>query len=221
MKYKQNDIKCVVEKFQKENSPTDRYASFDYCYYYFRQSSPEDLLRDMEKSCLVLGFFLSSWGMLRGSSFLIRKSVKYYEPLINYIADTNKNIWDIDAGNYNEENIKEICKIYEGIRKIIIEDKNAHLILVTKIMLGVFGFVPAFDTYFAKTFRNMFKPECCFSTLNAQSLECIKEFYLANNTEIDELSAQIFVTDFSNGQKTKLNYPKSKIIDMYGFTKRT
>ena len=83
MPYKQNDIKAVVLKFQCENSPTERYSSFDYCYNYFSQTSPDALLKNMEKSCLAIGFYLASWGMFRGSSFLLQKSVKYYEPLID------------------------------------------------------------------------------------------------------------------------------------------
>jgi len=95
MKYQQNDIGEMVMTFQIANNPTDRYASFDFCYHYFRRSSSRDLLHDMEKSCLVIGFYLASWGMLRGSSFLLNKSAKYYEPLIEYIANLDEEIWDI------------------------------------------------------------------------------------------------------------------------------
>jgi len=75
--HKQNDINTIIDKFQNNNiSNTDRYTSFDYCYNYFRQPSKE-ILADMEKSCLVIGFYLASWGMLRGSSFLlVPKKVK-------------------------------------------------------------------------------------------------------------------------------------------------
>lgn len=219
MGYRQNDIVDVVKEFQKKNNPTDRYASFDYCYYYFRQSSSKDLLEDMEKSCLAIGFYLSSWGMLRGSSFLLNKSAKYYEPLINYIAAKDKKVWNIDIDNYNKENINTICEIYKDIKDKTIENGNSHLTLVTKIMLGVFGFVPAFDNYFGNTFRDIFSDNCGFRSLNPKSLECIQRFYACNKEEINRLSDQIFVIDFSNGKKTKISYPKSKIIDMYGFTK--
>jgi hypothetical protein len=217
MEYHRNDVNDRVAAFQRANNPTDRYASFDYCYYYFRQSSPESLLSDMEKSCLVIGFYLASWGMLRGSSFLLNKSIKYYEPLIKYISTLDKEIWNIDVDDYTEENINKICRSYKDIHAIIIDNGNSHLTLVTKILLGVFGFVPAFDNYFSNTFRGMFKDECGFRSLNSKSLECIHRFYEHNKVDIDRLSSQTFVTDFSNGQKTNINYTKSKIIDMYGF----
>ena len=87
-------------------------------------------------------------------------------------------------------------------------------------MLGVFGFVPAFEDHFSNTFRNIFKGECGFRSLNPKSLNCIHQFYEDNKNDIDKLSSQIFVADFFKEKKTAINYTKAKIIDMYGFTKR-
>jgi hypothetical protein len=219
MKYKQTDIQKYINEFQAENGPTDRYSSFDYCYQYFLGQTSSQLLQDTQKSCLMLGFYLASWGMLRGSSFLLEKSVKHYEPLINYIASLNKSIWSIDVDTYTDSNISTICNIYKDIKNLIIENNNAHLILVTKILLGVFGFIPAYDQYFGKTFRGLFSGDCGFRSVNKNSLKYISDFYQHNKKEIDTFSNQIFVIDFSTGKQTNINYPKAKIIDMYGFTK--
>ena len=86
-------------------------------------------------------------------------------------------------------------------------------------MLGVFGFVPAFDNYFGKTFRGLFNGECGFRSVNKKSLNCIREFYESNKTEIDKFATEIHVTEFSSGNRGNLPYKKAKIIDMYGFTK--
>lgn len=48
--------------------------------------------------------------MFRGSNFLLNKSVKYYEPLVKYIANTDKSLWNIDVDNYTDENINKIIK---------------------------------------------------------------------------------------------------------------
>ena len=72
------DIETAVNKYKSQSNPDDRYISFDYCYNYFRTTN--DLTQDIEKSCLVLGFYLASWGMFRGSSFLLQKSIKHFEP---------------------------------------------------------------------------------------------------------------------------------------------
>ena len=186
------------------------------CNYYFLNS--EDLTEDIEKSCLVFGFYLASWGMYRGSSFLLQKSVKYFEPTIQYVSKLDKSVWTIDIDNYNSVNMATIQSIYAEIKSRIVSNDNADLTLVTKILLGIFGFVPAFDNYFCDTFRNISKGECGFRKLNTNSLSVIRNFYEANRASIDDLSKQTFTTNFLTGEKTKINYPKAKIVDMYGFT---
>ncbi|MGB5989189.1 MAG: hypothetical protein WBG43_05580 [Marinifilaceae bacterium] len=84
---KVDDINEVVEGFKEEGDyARHRFTSFDYCYNYFASNKGQALLDDMEKSCLVLGFYLASWGMLRGSSFLLDKSVMHYKDTIRYIS---------------------------------------------------------------------------------------------------------------------------------------
>ena len=52
--------------------PNERYTSFDYCYNYFqafRESGEVSALAtptNIQVSCLQLGFYLASWGMLPG-----------------------------------------------------------------------------------------------------------------------------------------------------------
>jgi len=210
------DIESVVKEFRSESKPEDRYTSFDYCYNYFRATN--DLLKDNEKSCLTLGFYLASWGMFRGSSFLLQKSVKHFQPTIEYIATLNKSVWTIDVDNYDEETIQTIIRIYNEIKKRLIKNGNADLTLTTKILLSVFGFIPAFDNFFCNTFRVIYDGQCGFRRVNPNSLNRIKDFYKNNKVIIDKLSREIFTTDFQTGRKTKINYPKAKIIDMYGFT---
>lgn len=210
------DIETIVNKFKSQSNPDDRYTSFDYCYNYFRPIN--DITQDIEKSCLVLGFYLASWGMFRGSSFLLQKSVKHFEPTIRYIATLDKSVWEIDTDNYDDKNIQTIIKIYKDIKLCLINKDNSDLTLITKILLGVFGFIPAFDNYFCNSFRAISGRQCGFRKVNVKSLSFIKTFYDSNKTTIDRLSAETFTTDFMTGKKTTINYPRAKIIDMYGFT---
>ena len=80
--------------------------------------------------------------------------------------------------------------------------------LVTKIMLGVFGNVPAFDGNFCKGFQ-------LNKALNKHSLTIILGFYQANKQIIDDYD--IYTLDFSAGKETKRKYTKAKLIDMIGF----
>lgn len=211
-----SDIEIEVKKFKEKSNPNDRYTSFDYCYNYFLTEG--NLTKDLEKSCLALGFYLASWGMFRGSSLLLQKSVKHFEPIIRYISTLDNSIWKIDVDNYTDQNIQTIITIYKEIKDCLIINGNADLTLITKIMLGVFGFVPAFDNYFCNTFRVIAGRQCGFRRVNTKSLTFIKRFYEANKRTINNLSKQTFTTDFTTERKTNINYPKAKIIDMYGFT---
>jgi hypothetical protein len=218
MKILNQEIATVASNFKNQSNPEDRYTSFDYCYNHFKQT--KDLTQDMEKSCLTLAFYLASWGMLRGSSFLLQKSARHYQSAIEYINGLDKSYWGIDVDSYSEENMEKILDVYANLRrKLIQNDKTTHLTLITKVALGVFGFIPAYDQYFVKSFKELFKKEKCgFSVLNKTSLTCIKTFYDHNQDEIDRLANSTFTTDFTTGNKTIITYPKAKIIDMYGFT---
>jgi hypothetical protein len=212
---KQNDFEKIINKFTTFNTPEHRYSSFDYCYNYF--FSNKDLTKDIEKSCFELAFYLASWGMFRGSSFLLQKSAKYFVKAIEYINSLDKGIWELDVNKYDDINIDKIIEIYRNLEKLVIEKEARPITLITKIMLGIFGFVPAYDNYFCKTFKEITKGKCSFNSFNKVSLKIIREFYDYNEDAVNGLSNKIFTYDFLTGKNTNIKYPKAKIIDMYGF----
>lgn len=216
---RQTDISNIIN-LSHNNEKNSRDASFDYCFNYF--INKENIVNnDLEKSCLMIGFYLASWGMFR-NSFLLGKSSRHYEPLIRFIADAPKEYWSIDINNY-QENISEIQDIYTNVKRLITDGETrerTHLTLVTKIMLGIFGCVPAFDTYFINSFNKLFKGSCGFTSMNSKSLICIKDFYDSNRDEIDHLALNTKTRDFSTCELTSTNYTRAKIIDLYGFSKR-
>lgn len=211
----QTDIETVLEAFKSKTGRDERFTKFDYCYNYFRRTdNPE---RDLEKDCLMLGFYLASWGMFRSSNFLLQKSAWHFIPTIDYISSLDRSVWEIDVDNYTDGNIQQIENIYHDIKGRLVTHGRTHKTLVTKVLLGVFGFVPAFDDYFTTTFREIAGERCRFRSVNGNSLSLIKDFYEANRTSIDRWSKETFTTEFLSGEKTTTNYPKAKIIDMYGF----
>ncbi len=58
-----------------------RYASFDYCFNYFQEFKEQGRIKQLsnssniQHSCLQLGYYLASWGMLRRKGFLLKKRV--------------------------------------------------------------------------------------------------------------------------------------------------
>ena len=194
--------------------PNERYASFDFCFNYFQEFKEKNKIeelaidKNLQESCLQLGFYLASWGMLRGSSFLLEKSVRHYSELIKELVKFDKKIWDIDVDRYNDSNIKMLLDFKDVIRKTLGEKSSDTLI--TKIMLGIFGNVPAFDNYFNKGFG--------FYYCKKNQLKNISDFYKENKSIIDKYNKKIFTFDFLTGKTTKRNYTKAKIIEMIGFT---
>ena len=211
-----SDIPEIVSQYQRHCRPENRYASFDYCYRYFRCSTTDRLLTDMEKSCLIVGFYLASWGMFRGRSSLLQRSVKHYEPLVEFIAAQPRDTWEIDVDSYNADKVDQLLWLYDEVRNRLLDRSSAHLTLVTKVLLGVFGVTPAFDRYFGDAFREMV-PGAGFRTFGRKSVMQIRFFYEANASIIDKIASGTRVLDFKSGDPTQLVYPKAKVIDMYGF----
>lgn len=197
----------------KGKKPDERYASFDYCYNYFysfysgnkiSELSNED---NLQMSCLQLGFYLASWGMMRGSSFLLEKSLKHYQNLIIAISKMDQKLWEIDIDSYNNENIELLLNCKTQIIEALGKEYNPSDTLITKIMLGVFGNVPAFDQNVKKSLHTY--------TLNKKTLKKIIIFYKEHEKIINLFKIKTF--DFLTSEETNIFYTKAKIIDMYGF----
>lgn len=200
----------------KNHSINQRDCSYDICYLYFQRNKGHLAGQNLEYSCMQLWSYLASWGMLRGSSALFWCSPAALKPLIIYLDEISDSpVWDIDVDSYSAKNSKEILRVYARIEKILKSKKimgtTPSITLVTKIMLGIFGCVPAVDQYFYKTFHKLYGG---FGTLREQELTNLEHFYLSHKETIDDI--HIPVLDF-DGQETKLTYKKAKLVDMYGF----
>lgn len=219
--YMDRDIKKSFDQFlvgngkNKGRKPNERYASFDFCYNYFYVFYKENKLFELankdnlQMGCLQIGFYLASWGMLRGSSFLLEKSARNFSDLIIAISKMNPKLWEIDVADYNDENIPLLLECKEQIINALGREENHPSdILVTKIMLGVFANIPAFDQYFRKSMK--------VYSVNENSLLKIKKFYLENKDVFDSFEP-VHTFDFLTSNETNNIYTKAKLIDMCGF----
>lgn len=243
------DLKCLVESkvlrwdqsildgFLASRQKDLRYASFDYCYNHFYKMEE---VRDSEKSCAILWSYLSSWGMMRGSTMILKQNYHFLQKVVNYIAHCgkeHKNYWEIDF-SYSGEDIKVLTIMYKDIKSRLnftsldgtpqtnsIDNREATNTLITKIMLGVFGVIPAFDNYVAKFFsylipRGEGRTAIQNQGVNAKTcdilnrIERIKDF--PNLDGLMDSSNFDTITFDGNGEKRR--YTKAKIIDMYCFS---
>lgn len=216
------DIAANVAQYLGDRSPVERASSFDYCFNHFqrfRDSAATGTLADpehREASCLHLGYYLASWGMLRGSTSLHTKSYRFFETVIETIAEQPPSLWSIDADVYTEENISALIKLRNRLATALTARpaldgavRAPTNTLVTKVMLGVFGSVPAFDTYFVRGFRTVTTRRVTFSR---RSLETVGDFYEQNSAAID--AQRIPTLDAASGQFTRRCYTRAKLIDM-------
>lgn len=212
------DIIANVDAFLQTREREDGNASFDYCYNHFRSFYPNNIQTiaqsNMELSCLHLGFYLASWGMYRGGAPISKKSIVIYEKVMNLISKLDwRSLWDIDINNYSDENIELLLKFRNKLREKEVLDLGSSIpsdTLVTKIMLGVFGNVPAFDRYFCKSFKS--------TTFTKHSLGKLATFYREKKDIIDNLYKRPTnkTLKLNENQKT-FPYPRVKIVDMAFF----
>jgi hypothetical protein len=180
----------------------ERYVSFDHCFNYFqsfRESGNVSELAnpaDVQLSCLQLGFYLASWGMLRGSAGLLQKNANYLIPVIKLIANADSSLWEIDVDCYEEANVQRLVKLADEIGNAVpdVSDTDA---LKTKIILGVFGSVPGFDTNVSQGCI----AEGMVGTFGKNALRKIAAFYQRNASVIDSDKYRVPTLDFISGNQ--------------------
>ena len=207
-----------VVKYRNEyaslRDPDGRYASFDYCFNYFRRFTTEkghrpDAPEHLQLSTLHLGYYLASWGMLR-NSFLRTLSSRALTSTVRAISDVPRSVWNLDVDDYGDNKaVNQILATKEEIIKALKPNVPTGT-LVTKIMLGVFGNVTAFDQFF--------RVGTGLNRLNEASIASIHSFYQKFKDEIRE--GRRPTLDFSSGQPTSYIYTNAKVIDMIFFMRR-
>jgi hypothetical protein len=207
------DIEANLAAFTRDLGQDARYASFDYCFNYFQSFREQNRTADiaapenMQMSCLQLSFYLASWGMLRGSSTLLVKSARHYVPIIDVIATAPPDAWDLDAHRYTAETWPVAQQLDQQIRHAFDHRNGATSTLTTKVMLGVFGNTPAFDTNFRTGFGA--------ATFGPKAFSKLGKFYKEHADIIER--HRIPTLDFQAGQTTHRQYSRAKIIDMIFF----
>jgi hypothetical protein len=191
-----------------------RYRSWEHCYRYFHRSTPEAIGADRDHAALQLGFYLASWGMYRGSSFLLQHTYTIHLGVIDQlVAPRFSVLWEQEFGA-GDEDLSLVPLILEGIDAVreayrpfapTAESRQASDTLVTKIILGTFGCLPACDRFFIDGFKSA---NFRYSYLNAKFLERILEFCGDNLRELREEQKSI---ERIGGMR----YPLMKLVDMY------
>lgn len=142
-----------IKKFiNNENSKEDsrdhfKEKSWQHCYEIFQKYFKNKVINEQEEDFLELnlGFYLASFGMYRSSGFLIDYDYKIHKNVITKLYEKKEKVISGDFINYDT---------YNNLKKIISESyeiyakQSGNIVtetLATKILLGVFSCIPAFD----------------------------------------------------------------------------
>ena len=139
---------------------------------------------------------------------MLQKSARHLVSIIQVVAGTDASLWELDAHCYSESNIQRLLELANTIRRT---HPGMSDTLVTKIMLGVFGSVPAFDT----NFRQGCRVAGIVGTFGLRALGNIDAFYQGNAAVID--AYRVPTLDFVSGEQTQRRYTRAKVIDMAFF----
>ena len=66
-----------------------RYRSWEHCYGFFRRITHKRIVRQHDDA-LQLGFYLASWGMYRGSSFLLQRAYTVHLSVVESLASPER-----------------------------------------------------------------------------------------------------------------------------------
>lgn len=184
-----------------------RYRSWEHCFGYFHRLKPVEIANDRDHAALQLGFYLASWGMYLGSGFLLQHAYTIHLGVIDRIvAPKFSKLWEQEfgAGEHESALVPLILEAFAAIRGAY-GDLTPTPTLVTKILLGTFGCLPACDTYFVKGFKSAgFQ----YSYPNANFVQRVLRFCRDVDAELREEQQEIGKTD-------RIHYPLMKPIDMY------
>lgn len=191
-----------------------RSRSWEHCYRVFRdaRTNPSP---DYDYLSLHLAFYLASWGMYRGSSFLLQKD---YKVLLSVVEEILKPEYDclfgLACADLRESEVQDrlenlnkyIAKHFEPIRNEVAGREVASsvsLVLITKILMGTLGCVPAYDRFFVDGIK---KYKVTTQEYSLESVRKLAKFYEAHNDRLEEARRGMRVGD--------LTYPQMKLLDM-------
>lgn len=226
-------LDITLDFYQKSKDHlNDRFLSFVHCYNHFKNLRFPVTKEQLDISMLHLGFYLASWGMYRGSSFLLQKDYNIYEPIVKKVLEQKyQSLRTVDT-KMNNSNATELADLafslheelqiefnkaredYYTFAKKPIPIESISSVLTTKVMLGTLVCVPAYDRFFQTGVNTYVKenPRIDLNqTFSRNSVVQLYRFVLENKEELLELQEKVKTI-------TNTTYPLLKLVDSYFWT---
>ena len=191
-----------------------RSRSWEHCYRVFRDARI-DPSPDYDYLSLHLAFYLASWGMYRGSCFILQKDYKVHTPIVKEILKPEYDcLFGVACVDLREPEVQErltnvsdnIANHFGPIRNEVAGRKVASSVspvLVTKILMGTLGCVPAYDRFFQDGVATY---KVTTQEYSLDSVLRLVDFYEEHNDRLEEARRGMQTDD--------LIYPQMKLLDM-------
>ena len=191
-----------------------RSRSWEHCYRVFRDART-DPSPDYDYLSLHLAFYLASWGMYRGSSFLLQKDYKVHTLIVEEILKPEYDcLFGLACADVRNSDVwAQLTKLYDNIADHFgpMRDQAAGRkvaspvspVLITKILMGTLGCVPAYDRFFVDGIK---KYKVTTREYSPESVRRLVDFYEEHNDRLEEARRGMQSDDFI--------YPQMKLLDM-------
>jgi hypothetical protein len=99
--------------------PHHRYRFWEHCYRFFREVTPSGIAAQRQIAALQLGFYLASWGMYRGSTFLLQHAYTAHLGVVDCLAPPPRFAppWERDFGSELDD-VELVPVIMDGAEEI-------------------------------------------------------------------------------------------------------
>lgn len=191
-----------------------RSRSWEHCYRVFRDART-DPSPDYDYLSLHLAFYLASWGMYRGSSFLLQKDYKVLSPIVEKVLKPEYDcLFGLACADLREPEVQAmltnarnyIADCFDPIRKEVAGREvttPVSPVLITKILMGTLGCVPAYDRFFQDGVATY---KVTTQEYSLKSVLRLVDFYEEHNGRLEEARRGMRTDD--------LIYPQMKLLDM-------
>ena len=223
-----HEITRYVEEFVERDMPGSGRFLWHDCYRYFGRPSAGDNDRAINE----LHSLLVSWGMYRGNSFLAKKDKWGHQEIVKIVRDPEfvklrEDCAKIGTAKSDAKTIEKTLLLYKKVEdayrkiKCTAAETKAGLSkvtvssgLVSKVMLGTVGCLPAFDDYAQKALGGIKELRGWPSNLTDESkrkdrMERLWVFYRNNEAHFIKAVEKFDLTE------RHCAYPPMKMMDMY------
>ncbi len=214
---------------KEEGAADTRYKSWEWCYSAFcegrekyKKADEDEKKKIVDYLALHLAFYLASWGMYRGSSFLLQRDYKTHIPAVKILlAEKYDSLVGYVPSDHNLDNdVNLIFEKCNGLYDIISnsytrendrgdwEDRPSDT-LITKILMGTLGCVPAFDRFLKRGIQWL-------KQTHKSKFGSLRQTIENKGTTFSELvKFAVANKDSLKIENADIEYPVMKCVDMF------